>query len=495
MGASPLVYIDPFPQSELKFFFLHARKHLAESPLVLSLHRLADIYLASRPYFSAEACYTDSHLYPCPLSTTTVAMEQDQEDFFDTWNPSMLDHHASDNIAENVDFFSNDGHSGLLNLVDGLVPESANPNIESADLLPSLDEVNDFEFLFKPSELPTPTQTTSSIQVPQSGNFTGDEPFRFANLGADASCTGQHPPESLARIATADSVSVAQSTDFTGNDMSAFNDMELDAPYAKIDFSLSSAPTINTGLVQAAQLANLIEDGTSRTMELDPDLVMAPSRPTAISFEQLPPPVSTDRIFPTEIAQSANSMTSFNRSGSRNSSSLTSHTHPSVSSSNEMTTTMSTPGKQLQSQSGNSIPSRVYAPLQPKPAAISQSTEMSSTSESQESSLLPFSSQGTLASRPASSVSKGKIKRLRSPQARPSKIPKNVPENCFLVFQMTEQSKVAKDKDQQQPVTKRTRSARACLRCQILKEKVSCRYALRRADWADKSTVLGPFSL
>lgn len=158
-------------------------------------------------------------IFTPPLSTTSVAIEQDQEDF-DIWDASELDHLASDiftgNLAETLDFFSNDGEPGLSNLVDSPVStssipvaESANPNIELADLLPSLNEVNNFDFLFMPSELPAPTQTTSSMQVPQSGNPIEDESYRFVNLDAYASYTDHYLLESLAPIATANSVSVA----------------------------------------------------------------------------------------------------------------------------------------------------------------------------------------------------------------------------------------------------------------------------------------------
>ena len=222
-------------------------------------------------------------------------MQQDLGDF-DTWDASELDHLASDifagNLAGDLGFFGHDGENGLSNAVDGSVPtssipvaESANPNIESADVLPLLDEVNDFDFLFRPSELPDPYQTTSSMQVPQSGHFTGDEPFRFVNLDADASYIDHHPSESLAPIATADSVSVAQSTELTGNYMFAFDDMDLDLPYANIGLSHSLAPTTSTSLVQAAQSADLMEDGTSRIIELDPDPVMAASGPAPTGSE------------------------------------------------------------------------------------------------------------------------------------------------------------------------------------------------------------------
>ena len=462
-------------------------------------------------------------------------MEQDQEDF-------ERDQRASNNIAENLDFFSNDDDFGLPNLVHDPVPtsstplpESANLNLELADLLSFLDEFKDIDFSFGPSELPAPTQTTSSIPVLQSGNPPEDEPFSLLNLNADASYTDHHAPESLAPIATANSVPVAQSTGFAGHYMSPFNymdapyanidpqqllapttatglvqatqsaaftendrvsfeHMDLDAPYSNIDRSQFLAPTTTTGFEQAAQSADLMEDGTSRIIELDPDPVMALSGAAPTSSEQLPPPVSTDRVFPAEVAQSANSMTNFNGSDPPTASNLTSHP-PLASPSNNMITTISAPGKQLQSELENSLPGRVYVPLRPKAAAISQSTELPSTSEPQDSSLLRFPSQGTLASRPASSVVKSKRKRLRSPQARPSDIPKDAPKDCFLVFPMVEQPEAAKDKDQQPPVAKRTRSTRTCLRCQILRKGVSCRCTLRRAGWADKSTVFGPFSL
>ena len=422
-------------------------------------------------------------------------MEQDLEDF-DTWDASELDHLALDvftgNLAENLDLFSNDGVPGLSNLVDGPVPssipvaESANPNIDSVDPLPSLDEFDKLDFPNDLSEvLPPPTQTTSSMQVPQSGNPTGDELFRFVNLDADASYTDHHPSESLAPIATADSVPVAQSTDLTGNDMSAFDDMDLDAPYGDIGFSRFLSPTTTTSLIQAALSADFVGDGTSRIIELNPDPVIAPSGPAPTSSEQLPPPVSTDRVSPTEIAHLANLRTNFNGSGSPNPSYLTSILHPFAFSSNEITTAMPTPGNQLRLGSGNSFPSGGYVPIQPKPAAISRITELPRTSEPQDSSLSRFPSQTTLASRPASSVSKGKRKRQRSPQARPSAY-----KDCLHEFSIA-----AEGERHQQPATKRMKSAKTCLRCQIQNKRVHGLYTLRKLSWADMSVVFGRFPL
>ena len=393
-------------------------------------------------------------------------MEQDQEDF-DIWDASELDHLASDiftgNLVENLDFFSNDGEPGLSNPVDGLVPTSSIPLAESKDSnvgsvdLPSLDEVNDFDFLFRPSEFPAPSQTTSSMQVPQSGNPIGDTAFCFINLDADASYTDHHPSESLAPIATADSVPVAQSTDLTGNDISAFDDMDLDAPYADIDFLHPLAPITGTGLKQAAQSADLMEDGTSRIMDLDPDPVMAPFGPAPTSSEQLPPPVSTDRVLPAGVAQSVNPQMIFKGSSPPNPSYLTPRAQPFAVASNEITTTMPTPGSQLRPKSGISFPSGGYVPIQPKPAAPSRSTDLPSTSEPQDSSLSRFPYQGTLPSRPAFSVSKGKRKRQRSPQAQ-----SNAYRDCLNEFPTA-----AKEQEHKQPVTKRMKSAKTCLRCQM----------------------------
>ena len=398
-------------------------------------------------------------------------MEQDQEDF-------ERDQRASNNIAENLEFFRHDP----VPTSSTPLPESANPNLELADLS-FLDEFKDIDFSFGPSELPAPTQTTSSIPVLQAGNPTEGESFSLLNLNADASYTDHHAPESLAPLATVHSVPVAQSTDFAGHDMYPFNHM--DAPYANIDPQQLLAPTTATGLVQAAQSADLMEDGTSRITELDPDPVMAPSGPAPTSFEQLPPPFSTDRIFPAEVAQSANPMTNFNGSGPPNSSNLVSHPPPLAPLSNEMITTMSTPGKQLQSELKNSLCGRAYVPLRPKAATASPNTELLLIGESQESSPLRFPSQGTLASRPASSVSKGKRKRLRSPQAPPSAY-----QDCLNEF-----SVAAKEEQNEQPATKRTRSAKACLRCQLQNKAVNCPSTLRILSWADMSIVFGRLPL
>ena len=431
-------------------------------------------------------------------------MEKDPLDS-DIWDASEFDCLASDiftgNLAENMDFFSNDGETGLSNLVDGPVPtssipvaESANPNIELADLLPSLDEVNNFQFLFGPSEDPAPTQFSSSVQVPQSANLTEDELFRFVNLD-DACDTDRYPSESLAHIETADSVPVAQSTHFTGNDMFAFDNMDLDALYADTDFSQSLAPTTTTSLVKPTQSVDLMEDGASRIIELDPDPVMAASGPAPTSSEQLPPPVSTDRVLPAEVAQSVNPQMVFNGSGPPNPSHLTPQPQPFAVASNEITTTMPTSRKQLGPKSGDSVTSGVLVPIQPKPATTKRSNELPPTSEPQDSSLLRSPFQETLVHRPASSVSRGKRKRLRSPPARPSDIPKNAPKDCFRVFRMIEQSRAAKDKDQQPPIAKRTRSAKSCLRCQMQKLRVNCDSTLRRACWADLSVVFGRLPL
>lgn len=417
-------------------------------------------------------------------------MEQDQEDF-DTWDASELDQIALDIFGGNPDLFGNDGHPNLSNQADGLVPtssialaESANPNIESIDLLPSLDEYNDFNPFWNPSKLPAPTQATSSMQVAQPATPTDDEIFRLVNLDADASYTDQHPSESFAPIATADCVAVAKSTDLTGNDMFHYNQMDLDASYADIDPSQLLAPTTNTGFVQATQSTDLMEGGTSRIIELDPDPIMAPSGPAPTSSEQLPPPVSTDRVFPAEVAQSANPMTNFN--GPSSSSNLASHPPPLAYPSNEMITTMSTPGKQLQSQMGNSLASREYVPIQPKPAPISRSTELPSTSEPQDSIVLR-PSPGTLALRSVASVSKGKRKR-----PRPSNIPKGIPKECFDMFQTIGNSEAAKEEQQQQPVTKRIRSDRTCLRCQVHRKKCSGRFPCENCaiHFADRATKI-----
>lgn len=421
-------------------------------------------------------------------------MEQDQEDF-------ERDQRASNNIAENLDFFSNDDDLGLPNLVHDPVPtsstplpESANPNLELADLS-FLDEFKDIDFFFGPSELPAPTQTTSSMPVLQSGSPTEDEQFNLLNLNADASYTDHHAPESLAPIATANLVPATQSLDFAEDSMLPFDDMDLDAPYTNIDLSQSLAPTITTGLVQAAQSAEFMEDGTSRIIELDPDPVMASSGPAPTSSEQLPPPASTDRVFAAEVAQSADSMTNFNGSGPPNPSYLTSQPQHFAFPSNEMSTTMPTPGKQLRPKSGNSFPSGVHVPIQPKPAALSRSTELASTREPQDSSLSQAPSERTLTSCPASLVTKSKRKRPRSPHPHPSDIPKGVPEERLHTFQTTETSGAAKEEQQLQPVAKRMRSDKVCLRCQISKEKVGHRCTLRRVGWAYKNAVFGSFPL
>ena len=428
-------------------------------------------------------------------------MEQDQEDL-DTWNASELNHLASDMFTENLEFFSSDCDPGLSNLVDNHIftasipaAESANLDTESAVLLPSLDQVNDYDPFFGASELPAPTQTTNSMQVPQFANPTEDELFRFVSLDSDASYTDRYPSESLAHIATVDSVPVAPSTDFTGNNMSAFDNMDLDALYANTDFSQSSAPTTTTSHVQGTESVDLMEDGTSRIIELDPDPVMAASGPAPTSSEQLLPPVSTDRVLPAEVAPSVNPLMVFNGSGPPNPSYLTTRPQPFAVASNEITTTITTSRKQLGPKFGTSVTSGVLVPIQPKPATTKRSNELPPTSEPQDSSLLRSPSQETLVHRPASSASRGKKKGLRSPPARPSDIPKDAPKDCFRVFRMIEQSETAKDKDQQQPVTKRTRSARTCLRCQMQKIKVNCDYTLRRAGWADMSAVLGRFAL
>ena len=400
-------------------------------------------------------------------------MEQDLEDF-NIWDASELDHLASDIFAENLEFFSSDGDPGLSNLVDSHistasipVAESANVNTESAVLLPSLDQVNDYDPFFGATEPPPPTQTTSLMQVPQSADPSEDELFRFVNLDSDASYTDRYPSESLAPIATAESVPVAQSTDLTGNDMSAFDDTDLGPPYENIDFSHSLAPTTSTGLVQAARSADLMEDGISCIMELDADLVMAASGPAPIGSEQLPPPVSTDRVLPAEVAQSVNPQIVFNGSGPPNPSYLTPRPQPFAFASNEITTTMPTPRNQLRPKSGNSLPSGGYMPILPKPAAISRTIELPSTSEPQESSLSRVPSQGTLAFRPASTVSKGKRKRQRSPQAEQIAY-----KDCLNQFPTT-----AKEEQHQQPVTKRRKSATAkmCLRCKLYNKPVNRR--------------------
>ena len=185
----------------------------------------------------------------------------------------------------------------------------------------------------------------------------------------------------------------------------------------------------------------------------------------------------------------------FNGSGPPNPSHLTPQPQPFAPASNEITTTMPTSSKQLGFKLGNSVTSGALVPIQPKLATKDRSNELPPTSDPQDSSLLLFPSQETLVYRPASSVSRGKRKRLRSPPARPSDIPKDAPEDCFHVFRMIEQSDAANDKDQQQPVTKRTRSARTRLRCQMQKLKVTCDYTPRRAGWADTSVVLGRFAL
>ena len=479
-----LYILISFPQSEFNFFFLYARKALCRfSPYPVSSPSCADNDLASRPDLSNRGVLR--FIFAPPLRTASVAMEQDPEDF-DSWDASELDHLASDiftrNLAGNLIFFGNDGGLGLSSLADGPIStssipiaESANHNIDSADPLPSLDDFDNFDFFFRPSELPAPSQTTSSMQVPQFGDPTEDEPFRFVNIDADASYTDHHPSESLAPIATAHSVPVAQSTDSAGYEMSSSNYMDLDAPYADMDFSQFLAPTTTTSLVQPTQSADLVEDRTSRIIELDPDPVMTASGPTPTSSEQLPPPVSTDRVLPAEVAQFVNPQTVFDGSGPPDPSYLTPHPQPFASASNEITTTMPTSREQLEPKSGKSVIGGVLVPIQPKPATSNRVNELPPTSEPQDSSLLRSPSQKTSVYRPASSVSRGKRKRFRSPQTRSSDIPKNAPKDCFRVFRMIEQPEAVKNKDQQQPVTKRTRSARTCLRCQMQKLRVILR--------------------
>ncbi|KAM0805948.1 hypothetical protein BDR22DRAFT_191988 [Usnea florida] len=406
-------------------------------------------------------------------------MEQDLEDF-NVWDASELDHLASDIFAENLEFFSSDRDPGLSNLVDSHIPtasipvaESANFNTESAVLLPSCDQANDYDPFFGASELPAPTQTTSPMQVPQSADPSEDEIFRFVNLDSDASYTDRFPSEPLAPIATTESVPVAQSIDLTGNDMSAFDDMDLDPPYENIDFSHSLAPTTRTGLVQAAQSADLMEDGTSHIMELDADPVMATSRPAPTGSEQLPPPVSTDRVLPAEVAQSLNLQMVFNGSGPPDPSYLTPQPQPFTVASNDITTTMPTPGNQLRPKSGNSFPSGGYTPIRPKPAVTSRIPELPSTSKPQDSSPSRFHSQGTLASRPASSVSRGKRKRLESAQAQQLAY-----KDCLNQFQLPT---AAKEEKHQQPVTKRRKPAKTCLRCKLYKEPVNRRKCLGKS--------------
>ena len=185
----------------------------------------------------------------------------------------------------------------------------------------------------------------------------------------------------------------------------------------------------------------------------------------------------------------------FNGSSPPNLSYLTPQPQPFAVVSSEITTTMPTSRKQLGPKSGNSVTSRVLVPIQPKPATTNRSNELPPTSEPQDSSLLRSPSQETLVHRPASSVSRGKRKRLRSPPVRSSDVPKDAPKDCFRVFPMIEQSRAAKDKDQQQPVAKRARSAKTCLRCQMQRLGVNCGYTLRRADWADLSVVFGRLPL
>lgn len=131
----------------------------------------------------------------------------------------------------------------------------------------------------------------------------------------------------------------------------------------------------------------------------------------------------------------------------------------------EVATAMPVAGEQSQPTSDNSLSHRRLVPLLPKTLA--------------------------LAPHVISSNAKGKRKRSLSPQVQSSVVPKDF----LCVFRATEEFGAAKEEQQQPPVRKRTRSAKACLRCQLQKLAVSRRYSLRLLGRADMSIVLGQLSL
>ena len=139
--------------------------------------------------------------------------------------------------------------------------------------------------------------------------------------------------------------------------------------------------------------------------------------------------------------------------------------------SQEVVTTMSIPCRQPQSAYGISTPHLQYVPIQPKIPTMPQHTEVATNvGLGKATNLLKPSSGMASTSHAVPAVVKGKRKRSQSAQMQRN----NIPEGFLCIFSTSEKSSAEREQCQASS-RKRIKSVRACLRCQMYKERV-CQY-------------------
>ena len=144
--------------------------------------------------------------------------------------------------------------------------------------------------------------------------------------------------------------------------------------------------------------------------------------------------------------------------------------------SQEVFTTTSIPCRQPQSAYGTSMPHLQCVPIQPKIPVMPRHTQITTSGNLGKATNLPKPpSEMAPISHAVSAVVKGKRKRSQSAQMQRN----NIPEGFRCIFPIS--GKSSPEREQGQTTSrKRIKSARACLRCQIYKERVGQYRSLRQ---------------
>ena len=217
---------------------------------------------------------------------------------------------------------------------------------------------------------------------------------------------------------------------------------------------------------EATENANLVQEPDFlRSIDLDLGSGTAIQEMAPFSFEQPVLPVNNTMIAPTVASESTSSAIPFNGAVFQYALDLASNPDAITSPSCGMNRVLSVPGEQSQSTSGSSLSyRRDYVEIRPKATETIQITEVSSAQHSQDlSNMIRPPSEVVLPTCTTPSSIKGKRKRSQSFAETHS----GIPEAYTCVFQASNSTVAARRGQQQPPTGKRTRSAKACLRCQM----------------------------
>ena len=309
-----------------------------------------------------------------------------------------------------------------FNVSDCLDPDKTASLTQRAQV-PTLEENESFDFNdFIRLDSQEPTETASPLQPVQPSRYTEEETFPLVDLDSNSTMV----PDT-----TFDPHGLQEATD---------------------DANLIQAPVP-------------VENYFLRSIDLDPRPSTALPEMAPTSSEQPALLFDNTMMVPTAASESASSAIPFDGALFQDALDLASNQDTITSPACGVNRALSVPGEQFQSTSGSSLSHRRdYIEIGPKATETTQSIEMSSARHPQDlSNVIRPSSEVVLATCATPSSVKGKRKRSQSFAETQSGIPK-----AFTCVFPASNSTVAARRGQQQPPTgKRTRSAKACLRCQM----------------------------